>query len=538
MAVNTDIFLGSGASLTFVPEIDQCLTLLTSGTTTTLLKLGTAVTNEVLLVPNLYVGCVLDLYDADVSNTVAKSTHIITGNTTNDITISPAHAIASIANNTDFVIIRSYGAPCAGPKNSATMRLNADNWLGLVETGTFPNVDVEMKQMNLSLGSSRNWTHQYKGIKTASGGSVNLIANHGAWLYYALGQCTSIKCELTNVTLGDSFIGNTQGDVYINDGSNSTYGSETGAMTSHTNTGPIFYKTSSITGGSSNKTLMPFVLQGIDTSGDLELLTRTTSTATEVDKAITYTFDELNSEDLPSFALEQSIAKDPSTLTTEGTATESNTFVRVARGNRVNTLTMTANENEEVKMTLDLNTREVYNLNEHTTTEVYEARGGQATNSSLFNFAPSTDAELLEPFFFSSGSFSIFGQQYLKITSLSLTINNNLMDKRFVGIGSKDIKSALPAQRSYELTFTAIVTDDALFQELFTEGEVASGTSTIDIQFDKADGEQILLKFQDYHLTSSNWTIPDDKGPITVDATVMPRNLNTCTVKTHWVLQG
>mgnify|MGYP003677965340 FL=1 len=163
---------------------------------------------------------------------------------------------------------------------------------------------------------------------------------------------------------------------------------------------------------------------------------------------------------------------------------------------------------------------------------------GVEINTDLFNFAPSTDAELLEPFFFSSGSFSIFGQQYLKITSLSLTINNNLMDKRFVGIGSKDIKSALPAQRSYELTFTAIVTDDALFQELFTEGEVALGTSTIDIQFDKADGEQIVIKFQDYHLTASNWTIPDDKGPITVDATVMPRNLNSCTVKTHWVLQG
>jgi len=87
------------------------------------------------------------------------------------------------------------------------------------------------------------------------------------------------------------------------------------------------------------------------------------------------------------------------------------------------------------------------------------------------------------------------------------------------------------------------VTDDKLFEEIFTETEVASASSTIDLQFDKVapDGtvnEQIILKFQDYHLSGSNWTIPEDKGPITVEATVMPRQLNTCTVKTHWILQG
>ena len=46
------------------------------------------------------------------------------------------------------------------------------------------------------------------------------------------------------------------------------------------------------------------------------------------------------------------------------------------------------------------------------------------------------------------------------------------------------------------------------------------------------------MKFQDYFLSSSNITIPDDKGPITVEGTVMPRALNTCEVKTHWILQG
>ena len=148
-----------------------------------------------------------------------------------------------------------------------------------------------------------------------------------------------------------------------------------------------------------------------------------------------------------------------STLTTntDGTKSEDTTFVRIARGNRVNTLTMTANENEEVKMTLDLNSRAIHALDKD---ENYEARGGITDNTQLFNFeqrsaTSSTDKEreLLESFFFSSGLFSVFGQQFLKITNLTMTINNNLQDKRFIGVGNKSIKEAIPAQRNYEISY-------------------------------------------------------------------------------------
>ena len=122
---------------------------------------------------------------------------------------------------------------------------------------------------------------------------------------------------------------------------------------------------------------------------------------------------------------------------------------------------------------------------------------------------------------------------------LTLTINNNLQDKRFIGIGNKSIKDAIPAQRTYEVSFTAMVTDDKLFEELLNQDEVGDTSSTLlTLQFDKANDEQILIKLQDYYLSAANFTIPDDKGPITVEGTVMPRTLNSCTVKTHWVLQG
>ena len=539
---NTDIFLGSGASLTFVPEVPLYIKLHadTDGSNLTQLRLHADLSGKILLVENLYVGCLIDFYD----NGAYGSTHTITSNTTELIDFTPS--IPDIDDAQDHFVIRSYGAPCFGPKTGSIARLNADNWLGLLESAEFPNVEVEVKQMNLSLGGSRNMTYQYKGIETTSGGNLNIVANHGAWLYYALGQCTNINATTVAALPSDDFTGATSGDFYIdtaNGGAESDH-----HITEMVNTGPLFYKTSAAgVVNSTTKTLLPPVLKGSDVRTNLEKLQRTIE---DPDHIITYTFEEANNQDLPSFALEQNLSKLPSsdTYLTEGggSSLEDLNFSRIARGNRVNTFTMTANENEEVKMTMDLSTRTVHKLKQ---AEYYEARGGQPDNTALVNYDASE--KLREPFFFSSGSFSVFGQQFLKITNLSLTINNNLQEKRFIGVGNTSIQDAIPSNRMYELSFTAMVTDDLLFEELFNRTENTGATAVtnganfategmIDLQFDKAGGtgEEINISFKNYFLESANFTIPDDKGPITVEAMVKPRDLVDCTVKTHWVLQG
>lgn len=541
-----DIFLGSQASLTMIPEVDLYIPLDDSNSTgsgdnaanTNTVKVHTTWANHFLMVNNLYVGCIVELYATSAPTTVV-STHTITSNTDNDITLSPdPRTIVS----GDFIHIRGYGAPCVGAKATNTKRLNADNWIGILESATFPNLEVEMKQLNLSLGGSRNFTHQYKGVETASGGNLALVANHGAFLYYALGKCTQIEANFENhhpASLLEAHGSNGSADdrrfAFLDTGAN--HGQQT-ITSGFIEQGPLFYKTAR-----NSNILTPPLLHGFDTAANVTLVNRAESGAT-INDAIIYTFEEANGERLPSFALEQTMAKS-STLTTNTTAgaSEDTTFVRIARGNRVNTLTLTANENEEVKMTLDLNSRAVHSLDQD---ENYEARGGITDNTQLFNFeqrsaTSSTDKEqeLLEPFFFSSGLFSVFGQQFLKVTNLTLTINNNLQDKRFIGVGNKSIKEAIPAQRTYEVSFTAMVTDDKLFEELKNQTEVGNASDTLlTLQFDKTNGEQILMKFQDYYLSAANFTIPDDKGPITVEGTVMPRTLNSCTVKTHWILQG
>jgi hypothetical protein len=547
MAVNTDIFLGSGATLTMIPELDLKVILNNSGSTTTKLVGDALWTDNIRMVENLYVGCVVDLFDASESTTEVHSTHVITANDTTSITISPAHTL-TIQDATDFIVIRGYGAPAPTTLTGSIARLSADNWLGLLETATFPNLEVEMKQMNLSLGSSRNFTHQYKGIETASGGNLAIVNNQGTWLYYALGKCTQINATFTGSGSLDPatppYTAHANNVHYLDIGETATAKAFSDNITGFTSTGPIFYRTAR------DSTFMIPPVANQDTATHMALLTLPEYNASGVlTNPIKYTFGEANGEELPSFGLEQNMSKletsNPHRTGDTTLATESHNFVRIARGNRVNTLTMTANENEEVKMTLDLNTRAVHKLK---TNEAYEGRAGVDDNANLFNFGSgsntltATGEESLEPFFFSSGAFTIFGEQFLKITNMTLTINNNLQDKRFIGVGNKSIKTGVPAQRTYEISFTAMVTDNKLFEELLDQTE--EGTSNlITLQFDKnaPDGtlnEQILLKFQDYFLSSANITIPDDKGPITIEGTVMPRNLNTCEVRTHWILQG
>ena len=540
MTVNEDIFVGSQANLAFVPEltlsgfIDESASTEATGVVAILASFST----NLELVPNLYKGCTVEIFDA--SDSSSSSMHTITSNTTTTFTVSPPPALSAssgafASDDSDFFHIHPYGTPCPAKKTgSNSLRLNADNWMGLVETATFPNTEVEMKQMNLALGGSRNFGYQYKGIETASGGNIGLVAHQGTWLYYALGKCTGIKATSTtsvSTDPADKFNAHAAGSVYFDTGDTSSTAHDGSFETSHLNQGPIFYRADA-----SSVTLLPPAIEGSDTITNMNLLTRPTYSSGVIQNPITYEFSEANGTDLPSFTLEHSIAKTSNVTATQGTATETETLVRIARGNRVNTFTLTANENEEVKMTLDLNTRTVDYVNDLTTTEVFTPRNNVGTDTSLFNY--DANAEALEPFFFSSGLFSCFGQTFLKITNLTLTINNNLQDKRYVGISSKAIKNAIPAQRTYEIAFTALVTDDKLFQELLNNSEDLGATNQIVLQFDKDSGEQILLNFQDYFLSAATLTVPDDKGPITIEGTVMPRTMSKCEVKTHWVLQG
>lgn len=436
--------------------------------------------------------------------------------------------------NSNFTIVSTAGTTSSA--GSTSKRLLSDQWLGILESATFPTTEVEMKQSNLSLGSSRNWTFQYKGITSFSGGNLGLVANHGAWLYYFFGKCTQIECDTLAVSGAPTeYLTNAsdKGAIFLEGDNGETPGS--GVITTNLpETGPLFIR--SIDDGSDG-VLCPPISPHLITLSDMVKLDRPVTTGATMTKGITYTFAEQDGDLLPSFALEQNFSKLTGTnvyRTNSASTDEDLNFVQIARGNRVNDISITANENEEVKMTLNLNTRNVHVPAE---TEVYDARRDVGTDTSLFNYETSSNgASAREPFFFSDGVFSVFGSPFLKINTLTLNMNNTLQDRRFLGIGAKNVQDAIPAQRTYEIQFTGHVTDNQLYKALLDDDEQTA--QTIELTFTKANGEQIHMTFNDYFVSANNFPLADDKGPIVVEATVMPRNLGTCTVKTHWILQG
>lgn len=512
IVADTSITLSNAATAT-----NSSVSLTIFRATGTTFTIDTNFTSNFNLVNNLYVGCLVEVIDSSASKAVSARARV-TANTATTITVSPSIDL----DEDDFLVITQYGAPIPAPNathTSNTYKRLFTDWVGITESLTFPSTEIEMKQTNLSLGGSRNYTYQYKGIETASGGNIGLVANHASWLYYFFGRCTAISATTTSSTPTSKYAvaSGDSGKTYLNPTS--------------VDTGPLFRRTV-------GTVLTPPVAFHLEAHTDLDEVTLPSGT-TSISNAITYTFAEQEGDLLPSFSLEQVISKlegnsDGGTYTTNNAnADEDLNFVKIARGNRVNTMTITANENEEIKMTMDLNTRTVHSLEK---TERYEARRG-ITDETTFPNYNSVD-EFREPFFFSSGYFKIFGQQFLKINSLTLTMNNNLADRRFIGVGNKSIKEGIPAQRTYELQFTGHVTDDRLYTELLNQAENDNTGQYIELQFEKSNGENFNLKFTDYMVSANNFPIADDKGAIVVETTVMPRTLQSCTAKTHWILQG
>ena len=600
MVTNNEVWMGSGASVTLVPESDLFLGYKNAGWSSSLatddatkgqyrINLanvhsqvdagGAAFNAKYLLVEDLYTGCIADFYNA--AGTFLHS-RVISGNSTDDIYFNEQYHASTDDNS--YVVIRKFGTPVVGPiRADASGSTNqptllADNWLGLVNTITFPNPEIEMLQKNLALGGSRNFTHQFKGMENAAGGNFEVSANHGSWLYYALGKCTNINATFSAASHTDNFVTGTEGFL-LDHGTTSDYSGDDGpSQTSVGGTGfheqgPFFYR-------GVGTTLCPPVLPsdadddasagGTDVN-DLEKLTQATETTGTIATPIVYTFGEANGSELPSFTLEHVIEKGSPTqsLLSDGTdqtySTSANdsltqtlrvsdkVFSRIATGNMVNTLTLMANEGEELKMSMDLMTKQIVRPQSNDTTSAagsaYFARRGVTDERDLINFgsgaggANASVDTFLKPFFFHDGSLSMFGQQFLKITNFTLTINNNLQEKRFIGNYKKGSKSILPAQRMYEITLSGMVTDSLLFDQLVNESENTSdGSGSLDqyinLNFTKENGEQIVLEFKDYMVSMANFPIPEDNSPFIVDATIMPRTLKTCTVKTHWVLQG
>ena len=447
------------------------------------------------LVENIYKGCYakLDKYNSSGVDQTSSQTLVITGNTANTVTFG--QSLSTTGSDLFKCTILQYGSPLYAPSTVYnTTNVLADNWLGLVNTITPPTVEAEPKQVNLALGGTRNFGFQFKGAETLGEASIDVSLNHGAWLYYALGQMTFSATQSGS-------------DVYTQ----TTDGSADGYTYFHTANNTLHRK-----------------------EGDVLLPPNTDSTLANYKKwdgnKIAYTFTEANSGDLPSFALE--VTNEKGNTTYSAATTNTDHFSRIYTGCQINTLTLNFEEGQDVKATVGAVSRKA-----HDAPLAYIPKRNETSPSELFNYS-STDTDN-NPYMFSDGTIKIYGQTMARIKSGSVTITNSLTPQRFIGNYDRTVTSAhIAGQRLYELNLMLLITDRTMWDEIRKQNETTGTGNIIDIEFAKSDDDKINLKFDNYLTTSVDIPFPDDKGPLEVNMIVQPRTLNACTYTGKWVIQG
>ena len=189
---------------------------------------------------------------------------------------------------------------------------------------------------------------------------------------------------------------------------------------------------------------------------------------------------------------------------------------------------MNFEEGQELKASLDLVTRRAFDAPID-----YTPRRRVRTNTSLFNYH--SDDTNNRPYLFSGGQIQLYGQ----------TIANNITPQRFIGQSSREVMSAhIPAQRTYDISLTLLITDSKVWEELRKEGESLGIGQRLTLKFakdlDNATVDDFIeLKFNDYLTQSVSIPFPEDKGAVEVEVTLAARTLESATYQGDWkILQS
>ena len=611
--VNNEVYMGAGLSASMAPEVDfdlgalmnitgknKTLVCCVEGSTST-----TTATNkssvylgantDVKLIPDIYKGCLATVTvresDGTEKSGETAQTIRIKGNTSDEIKFN--QSLTNVVDERVILIIHGYGAPLPAPSPDAnTLKLSSDVWLGLVSTLTPPTVDAELKQLNLAMGGTRNFSYQYKGVETLGEASFDVALNNGSWLYYALGDMTIAASTVDGIGLNDTISGTQDGKFYVHktdDTANTTFHrimledtpvtdavatayaigatslvlddtANFGATGAGTINGDYFVWTANDTGTDTltvadlgkvyavdavvKKTVYsPFPPIDRDaTASNYEVLQETSGELND----ILYTIKENDSGDLPSFALEVFAEKNNITPWKTDAAGE-NMFSRIYTGCQVNTLTLNFEEGQELTASISAMARKAHDNGAN-----YVPRRGTSSMENMVNFEK-TSADDISPFMFSDGSIKIYGQQMARVKGGSLTISNNLTAQKFIGNYDRTITSAhIPGQRMYDLNLTMLITDKSMWEELRNQYETSGthnsqGSSAIggrfgqiELEFTKSIGEFIKFKFDNYLTTSVDIPFPDDKGMLEVGITVSARTLpaSGCQYSGNWIIWG
>ena len=180
----------------------------------------------------------------------------------------------------------------------------------------------------------------------------------------------------------------------------------------------------------------------------------------------------------------------------------------------------------------------------YTAHRMFENIANGKKQRKIAGIAPNTE----KPYFFYNGSVSAFGANIAQITNFNLTGNNNIENMltiRGSGFnesrnslgqsleqvpfgGSRSPNLSIEKQVEYECKLSLIVSDPLLWHEYRTN-RTHGHTEPITLTLTKAgvhsDREKVIIVIDDYIISEAPLPIPEDKGPIKSDMSIMPKHV-------------
>lgn len=237
-----------------------------------------------------------------------------------------------------------------------------------------------------------------------------------------------------------------------------------------------------------------------------------------------------------------------------GSAADNKQITRIWRGCKVKDFAIAADADAEVKLSINFDALYCYTDtgrledtnkgDRYTTHRMFENIANSKTNRKKAGIAPNTE----KPYFFYNGQVNAFGVNIAQITNFNLTGNNNI--ENFLTIrgsafqesrntlgqsleqvpfgGSRNPNLAVEKQVEYECKLSLIVSDPLLWHEYRTNrthGYTEPITLTLTKAGAHADREQIIIVIDDYIISEAPMPIPEDKGVIKSEMTIMPKHV-------------
>jgi len=263
----------------------------------------------------------------------------------------------------------------------------------------------------------------------------------------------------------------------------------------------------------------------------------------------------------PSFSLETSMrSRDVGSYGTEqtsnapGSSTDTKQLTRVYKGCKVKSWQLTADADSEVKMKVDFDALMCYTDtgrledsnpgDRYTAHRMFENIANGPLERKTAGIAPNTE----KPFFFYNGTITAFGTNLAQVTKFELGGENNIAQHLVVRgnpaveprntagqsleqipfAGSRNPSLAVEGKVEYNLKIEILPTDPLLWHE-FRSARSKGYSEPITLHLVKdgagSDREEIYVIIDDYIITEAPLQIPEDKGVIKHELTILPKHV-------------